>query len=113
MGQEIASSFIRGDCRLRKVSSLKGCLGTGRGCSGLHHPQKSSKTFRCSTWTNGLVVNTAVLGESVDLISFEIFSNLNDSIILWIQDPFPFRGFLEKQHSVKEIGNNYIDYSVV
>lgn len=66
MGQEeMASGFIRGDCRLRRISSLKGWLGTGRGCLGLYHPQKHSKACRCGTWANGLV-NTAVLGERLD-----------------------------------------------
>lgn len=47
-----------------------------------HHPWKWSKDAWMWHLGNGLVVNTAVLGEWLDLVMLKVFSILNNPMIL-------------------------------
>ena len=56
---------------------------------GVTIPGGVQKTCRCGTSGYGLV-GMVVLGWQLDLVTLEIFSNLNDSMILWFYDSMIF-----------------------
>lgn len=44
--------------------------------------KNQSMAYGCDTWGHGLVVAFIALGEWLDLMLLEVFSNLNNSMIL-------------------------------
>jgi len=67
-----------------KISLLKERSDIGTGCPGKwlsHHAWRCLKTCRCAT-SGCSLVGVVVLGGWLDLMILEVFSNLNDSMIL-------------------------------
>ena len=81
------SSCIRGvlDWILRKISLLKEWSDIGIGCpGGVTIPGGVQKTCRHGTSGHGLA-GMVVTGWRLNLMILEVFSNLSDSVILWLQ----------------------------
>lgn len=66
-----------------KIPSWKGLLGIGMGClgDGVTTPGGVHETTGCGTWSHSFV-DKMVVSQRLGFIILEVFSNLNDSMIL-------------------------------